>query len=594
LFKGERNMKNNSKITLLMSIAMIFIIAASATTHLASAAPTIGANINVTQSSYGQDEPNIAINPLHNTLQPMDLHIAVGVNDYGGMYSYPGLYTSTDLTTWTFHSVSKPTYDAYGNPVLAYDSLGNLYYAYMAFDVDGSGNAYDAAIYVSKSADEGVTWDFYTLVSGLGIGTSLYYDRPWLAIDQTNNYIYVTWTLWHGIGATCQGSDIMFARSTDGGVSFPTPLIISSSYLPSGQQRQWSQIAIGPSGEVYVTWRRFGIGSPTPTRAILMVKSTDHGVSFGSEAVVIEYPDFDPSDYLYDYAAPATCSWPQIAVGPTGNLYIAWHDYVADYDRDFNFIRSTDGGAHWSTKITVAGSSRDQFWPALAVSPSGRIDAVWYDRRDDPSNWLLNLYYTNSLDEGATFDPIITKVTTATSDTSVYVTDSVLYFGDYIDLAETSDGAAVAVWTDTRTGNQEVFIATITLGVPPTGEPVASFTEDPHSAPVGTTINFDASASYDPDGTIVSYEWDFGDGATATGAIASHAYAANGIYTVTLTVTDDDGLTGTATATKTIGPISPVIPEVPLGTIVASALMVTALAGYIVVPRWRRKQQQIN
>jgi PKD repeat protein len=123
--------------------------------------------------------------------------------------------------------------------------------------------------------------------------------------------------------------------------------------------------------------------------------------------------------------------------------------------------------------------------------------------------------------------------------------------------------------------------------------PVASFTESAESAPVGTTINFNAGASYDPDGTIVSYEWDFGDGATATGVTASHAYAASGTYTVTLTVTDNDCFISTATATKTIGPPTGVIPEVPLGTIVASALMATALAGYIAVPRLRRKQQPI-
>jgi PKD repeat protein len=81
--------------------------------------------------------------------------------------------------------------------------------------------------------------------------------------------------------------------------------------------------------------------------------------------------------------------------------------------------------------------------------------------------------------------------------------------------------------------------------------PVAAFTESAHTVDTGETIYFDASASYDPDGTIVSYSWDFGDGTTGTGVEVEHAYEENGVYTVRLTVTDDDGATDSATATKT-------------------------------------------
>ncbi|MGD9130749.1 MAG: PKD domain-containing protein [Candidatus Bathyarchaeota archaeon] len=82
--------------------------------------------------------------------------------------------------------------------------------------------------------------------------------------------------------------------------------------------------------------------------------------------------------------------------------------------------------------------------------------------------------------------------------------------------------------------------------------PVANFTESAHTVYTGENIDFDASGSYDPDGAIVSYLWDFGDGNTATGVTVSHAYADNGIYVVNLTVTDNDGATASAHATKTI------------------------------------------
>ena len=86
--------------------------------------------------------------------------------------------------------------------------------------------------------------------------------------------------------------------------------------------------------------------------------------------------------------------------------------------------------------------------------------------------------------------------------------------------------------------------------------PIASFTYTPENPFVNQTITFDASSSYDPDGTIVSYEWDFGDGNTATGKIVNHAYSSAGKYTVTLTVTEN------SSAKNSTSKIVTVIPEV--------------------------------
>lgn len=63
----------------------------------------------------------------------------------------------------------------------------------------------------------------------------------------------------------------------------------------------------------------------------------------------------------------------------------------------------------------------------------------------------------------------------------------------------------------------------------------------PYAGVAGAAVTFDASSSADADGQIVSYAWDFGDGAGGSGMLASHAYAAPGRYGVTLTVMDDDG-----------------------------------------------------
>jgi PKD repeat protein len=60
-------------------------------------------------------------------------------------------------------------------------------------------------------------------------------------------------------------------------------------------------------------------------------------------------------------------------------------------------------------------------------------------------------------------------------------------------------------------------------------------------------VHFDASSSHDPDGSIVGYHWNFGDGTNATDVTLDHAYAHNGTFTVTLTVVDDDDASASST-----------------------------------------------
>ena len=71
--------------------------------------------------------------------------------------------------------------------------------------------------------------------------------------------------------------------------------------------------------------------------------------------------------------------------------------------------------------------------------------------------------------------------------------------------------------------------------------PVPAFTRSPANGEAPLSVFFDASASADPDGIILSHEWDFGDGAAATGETATRTYSEAGVYQATLTVTDDGG-----------------------------------------------------
>lgn len=93
------------------------------------------------------------------------------------------------------------------------------------------------------------------------------------------------------------------------------------------------------------------------------------------------------------------------------------------------------------------------------------------------------------------------------------------------------------------------------VAAPVNQSPVAD-PNGPYSGEVGITVTFDGSGSSDPDGTIAAYSWDFGDGTTGTGANPSHAYTADGNYTVSLTVTDDEGASDSATTTASIGAVN--------------------------------------
>ena len=97
------------------------------------------------------------------------------------------------------------------------------------------------------------------------------------------------------------------------------------------------------------------------------------------------------------------------------------------------------------------------------------------------------------------------------------------------------------------TGTEEA--ATTGLVITPNQGPVASFFTTPGSA--GSATAFDGSSSSDRDGTVARFDWNFGDGSTASngGPRPTHIYANPGTYNVTLKVTDDEGCSTAQTYT---------------------------------------------
>jgi serine protease len=116
---------------------------------------------------------------------------------------------------------------------------------------------------------------------------------------------------------------------------------------------------------------------------------------------------------------------------------------------------------------------------------------------------------------------------------------------------------------------------------PANAAPVAAFSVTPAGGIAPQTLQFDASASTDSDGSINSYAWAFGDGGTASVAAPAHLYASAGTYTVTLTVTDDDGDSHSSTRSISIAANNPPVAQftaTPTGGIAPETIQFNAAA----------------
>src|SRR6185437_12289963 len=236
--------------------------------------------VNQDTAAAPQNETAIAVDPNN------ALRVVAGANDYvtrtwsctiaGTPCSalgdgYSGTYFSNDggqhwccVSTDPAHlgtqipGVERLTggiYDAGGDPAVAFDSRGNVYYSGLGFDRTSppSTVAVNRGTFDSTGA---LTWGPPTFINPTAAPSTLN-DKPWIAVDANvsspfRDRVYVTWTrfIFNAHSGAYVQSPISFVYSTDGGKTFSSPKLISGNVLYG----QGSHPAVGPDGTLYVFW----------------------------------------------------------------------------------------------------------------------------------------------------------------------------------------------------------------------------------------------------------------------------------------------------------------------------------------------------
>jgi len=466
-------------------------------------------NVRVSHDTFlAHSEPEIAENPLN----PLDL---VGGSKFftnPARYEFKiGYFTSTDGgCTWTDGGLF-PGYDQYTTTSDISFAFGRHNDVYGAMLVDGEvGNRDFSGIAVSRSTDGGRTFQPPVLVQADPTG-STFSDKPWIGVDTTNGpfagSVYVVWNL---DSNTSDSAPIYFSRSTDGGRTFSPGIEIDGisprcqfGDLAGANGARTCDSALGatpvisPDGTISVVYAYLdprladndadqgggqGQGGDAvlggqsnlaaceplpPSNAahtqMMVVQSHDGGKTWSAPvdaATVYDLPFHFQNSCFRNFSLPAFA-----ADSTSGALYLAWSDERSG-DADILLVRSTDDGKTWSAPVRVnddpLGDGKDQFQPQLAVAPDGVVSVMFFDRRNDPDNFKIDVYLAQSTNGGQSFHPNV-RVTNVSWDPSLDAPvpvggPPVTFIGDYQGLAVDNHFAHV-FWNDTRTGTQEIFTA---------------------------------------------------------------------------------------------------------------------------------------
>lgn len=421
-------------------------------------------NIRVTPNNSAQNEPSVTVNLLNpNTL------IATA-NDYRLGPSRTGVYRSTDRgTSWTNNILPLPAGFTEGGDGIANWGGDNLFLiSGIVFNRNAAGQGIDTSIVVYRSTDNGNTFSAPIIVNQ-GNGTAEINDKNYSAIDNSSNSpfqgrAYLSYTQFTNNFANTQ---ILFHTSTDGGLTWSAPFpitgVISGNTFVHG-----SNITVGPNGEVYVAWierEKFPVGNAAFFR---VRRSNDGGVTFGPIITVSPFtalpfnlisnvPNWQFRTPTFAFLA-SDISNSHLA----GRVYAVWHDYSSG---NAHILSShSDDGVKWSTPVRVDRKSPENtqnFWPFPVVTLStGKVKIIYYTNRVSGAD-ELDVFVSESSNGGKSFR-VNKRITDQsfnpnTGEFADPVTGNTTFFGDYIGAAILPSDGLISVWTDTRTGNQDIF-----------------------------------------------------------------------------------------------------------------------------------------
>jgi hypothetical protein len=419
-------------------------------------APCALANQNVSMSSVLANETPVVVNPKN------PQQILTGANDYS-CANVQGFYASSDGgTTWARTCMNSLAGDfGEGDPGVAYDLNGTAYIT----GIDAT-----HGIVMETSTNNGTTWGAVKKVVGPFFSGGLT-DKPWMEID-TNatsphaNAIYISVTQFDASQTNIVPT---VSHSNDGGKTWVTKAVDTTQIFPNVDQ--FTDLAVGADGTVYVSWMRCNANGPTgdcggTTAQLYWSKSTDGGNTWSTAALVTNVTlSPDPAACCFYGALPNTdermSDIPVIAIDNSsgvhkGNLYVTYYTWTGTQMKVFVAV-STNGGATWNQKpVAPATATKDQFFPWVNVNQNGAVGVSWMDRRDDSANINYEAFSAISQNGGTSYGTNL-KLSAAASDP---FNDGFggFFIGDYTGNAWANNNRLYVVYTDTTTGIDQEFL----------------------------------------------------------------------------------------------------------------------------------------